>query len=80
MTNRLDNFDLVVDWEKAKIAEKEAKAYRLELEAQLVECDLAYYEIVTTSVLNTAKIREKLKRQIHLYLKAGTRKLFKLKI
>ena len=80
MTNKLENFDLVVDWEKAKIAEKEAKAYRLELEAQLVECDLAYYEIITTSALNTAKIREKLKNSLHLYLKTNTRKLFKLKI
>ena len=80
MTNKINNFDLVVDWEKAKIAEKEAKAYRLELEAQLVKCDLAFYEIVTTSSLDTAKIREKLKNSLHLYLKAGTRNLFKLKI
>ena len=80
MTNKLDNFDLVVDWEKAKIAEKEAKAYRLELETKLVECNLGYYEVVTTSGLDTAKIREKLKNSLHLYLKAGTRKLFKLNI
>lgn len=80
MTNKLDNFDLVVDWEKAKIAEKEAKAYRLELEAKLVKCNLGYYDIVTTSILDTAKIREKLKNTIHLYEKVGTRKLFKKNI
>jgi len=74
----LNNFDLFVELEKAKIAEKESKAYRLEVQQKMVDVGLAHFVPTDVTRIDTKKVRQHLAKTIHLYEKKTVELRWKL--